>query len=572
MRPIGFTDEQLDALSGDAEKIKLIYDELIEKQDALDSRSDYAFSNIVKGFGNLKKSAATYAEALKKVDAADRRVFEERAEAEKEKGLQQLADGAVELTGFLSGAVAKLKELAEATGDAELGQFADQAGALLQNFSAAAQGAASGGWIGAIIGGVTDMISQTVEGMVHVRAYVAQVKQSMREFGNEMEMLRLDRIVGNNENAFGKKVFTDTIEQSEKAAEAMRRYEEEITRRTVPEIDKAFKSLGVTVFGFGVSGTFGEFFGLGKRITQESRSALEAYQKGYTDLEAMQVKVKDYTGWQEFWGKQDQFKSLKDLAPDLFKDGGFDIEAAKAFLETSKQLSNTQREQIENVIEFKEKYDEAIAAIDAQISDTFGFLGSAITDSLVEAIETGGNAWDIFSKKGVEAFENIGEQLAYELYFADAFAKLNQQLRDSFTGGGDPEEVARKQAGLIQDFFGYMKTVMPNAEQFIKQWSDQFGAWKSEVEDEDEGVTQKGKPGAFQVMSQDQGTKLEGLFTANQMRLANIEALLGDVQFDLYAIGDALTKIAENTKGCDDKLKKVVDFLEKVNRDGLKVA
>lgn len=72
-------------------------------------------------------------------------------------------------------------------------------------------------------------------------------------------------------------------------------------------------------------------------------------------------------------------------------------------------------------------------------------------------------------------------------------------------------------------------------------------------------------------MSQDTGTKLEGLFTANQMRLANIEVLLADVQFGIYIIGDKLAEISDNTKGCDTKLARVVLFMEKMDRDGVKI-
>jgi tape measure domain-containing protein len=571
MRPIGFTDEQLDAISGDAEKIKAIYDELIEKQDALDNKSNYAFSNIVKGFGNLKKSAATAAEALLKTDAAERKLFEEKAEAEKGKGLDQLKAGAVELTGFLSGAVAKLKELAEATGNTGLAEFADQAGALLQNLGAAAQGAASGGWIGAIVGGVMDMISQTIEGIIHVKAYVAQLKQSMKEFGYEMKKLELDRLVGNNESAFGKKIFTDTIEQAAKAKEAMRQYEEEVTRRTIPEIEKAYKSLGITIFGFGVSGTFGEFGGLSKSVTNETKVLLAAYEKGYSDLEAMAVKTKDYGGWHEFWGYKDKFTSLKDLAPELWKDGVFDVEAAKAFLETSKQLSDEQRAQIENVISLKDAYDETIAAIDKQIGDMFGFLGPAITDSIVEAIETGGDAWDIFAKKGIEAFENIGEQLAYEIYFADQFAQLQERLRGAVTEGGSPEEVARRQAAMIQEFYNYVKATLPNAEQFMEQWSEQFGAWQGDMEDAAKGVTQSGKAGAFQTMSQDTGTRVEGLFTAMRMGQEDMKKKLDDIGPGLSEATGVLVEIREEVKKSNGWLGKIFAHMEKIYRDGLKV-
>lgn len=91
-------------------------------------------------------------------------------------------------------------------------------------------------------------------------------------------------------------------------------------------------------------------------------------------------------------------------------------------------------------------------------------------------------------------------------------------------------------------------------------------------DDDDGKVNQSGRAGTFQTMSQDTGTKLEGLFTANQMRLANIEVLLADVLFGFDIMNSKLAEIADNTKGCDEKLGKVVTLMERIDRDGLKVA
>lgn len=49
------------------------------------------------------------------------------------------------------------------------------------------------------------------------------------------------------------------------------------------------------------------------------------------------------------------------------------------------------------------------------------------------------------------------------------------------------------------------------------------------------GTTQSGKPGGFAAMSQEQGTKLEGLFVSGQMHWASIDERMQDVSEPRWA-------------------------------------
>lgn len=84
-------------------------------------------------------------------------------------------------------------------------------------------------------------------------------------------------------------------------------------------------------------------------------------------------------------------------------------------------------------------------------------------------------------------------------------------------------------------------------------------------------TSQTGKEGAFTTMTQEQGTKLEGLFTSGQMHWANIDDGVEDVSAKMDVASEHLRKIEENTGGCRDTLSAIKEDIKKIIRDGLKM-
>lgn len=85
------------------------------------------------------------------------------------------------------------------------------------------------------------------------------------------------------------------------------------------------------------------------------------------------------------------------------------------------------------------------------------------------------------------------------------------------------------------------------------------------------GTSQTGKSGSFSAMSQEQGTKLEGLFVSGQMHWASIDERTEDISESMSAAESHLAKIEENTEACAKELKEIKEEVKKQNRDGIKV-
>lgn len=87
---------------------------------------------------------------------------------------------------------------------------------------------------------------------------------------------------------------------------------------------------------------------------------------------------------------------------------------------------------------------------------------------------------------------------------------------------------------------------------------------------EDKGISQSGKAGSYNAMSQDQGTKLEGLFVSVQGHVANIDAFVENVAERMSAAEGYLAQIAENTKSNAASAEEIKELLVKIARDGIR--
>lgn len=87
---------------------------------------------------------------------------------------------------------------------------------------------------------------------------------------------------------------------------------------------------------------------------------------------------------------------------------------------------------------------------------------------------------------------------------------------------------------------------------------------------ENNGSSQSGKSGSYAAMSQDQGTKLEGLFVSAQMHLSSIDDNIEDVTSKWGAASDSLRKIEENTGKTVERLETLSEDIKKIIRDGIK--
>lgn len=97
-------------------------------------------------------------------------------------------------------------------------------------------------------------------------------------------------------------------------------------------------------------------------------------------------------------------------------------------------------------------------------------------------------------------------------------------------------------------------------------WARTFG-WETG----DNATTQTGKTGGFSAMSQDQGNKLDGMFTSGLMHWSSIDEKMDEVTTQMGDAESHLKNIEENTRKSNGLLGEIKEFIQGIVRDGVKM-
>nr|DAI95596.1 MAG TPA: tail tape measure protein [Caudoviricetes sp.] len=84
------------------------------------------------------------------------------------------------------------------------------------------------------------------------------------------------------------------------------------------------------------------------------------------------------------------------------------------------------------------------------------------------------------------------------------------------------------------------------------------------------GTSQSAKTGGFSAMTQDQGTKLDGMFTSGLQHWSSIDDKMESVIDKMNTAEGHLARIEENTGTSASHLGKIEEEIRKINRDGVK--
>jgi tape measure domain-containing protein len=407
--------------------------------------------------------------------------------------------------------------------------------------------------IGAAVQIITAIFSMASAAENRHQEALAEVQKNRIAMQREYNLLLLEQnlLLKEATTIFGEK-------QIEKAANAMKDYQTAINlfkeelKGDAPKMNFFEKSSG------DASGTY--------------QKRLDAYNQGIGALSQIKIKTGHHKTGLFGWGKgKDEYTSILKQYDDLLtSEGKLNIERAKAIISTQ-TMSEENKDLLQSLVDLQEAADEAEEALRDYLQETFGDLGEGLMDSLVASIQDKGvDAWETFGDAGAKVIEKLGEQLAYELFFADKFAKLQKDLKAIYDQPGkSSEDIASEAMQLVGDFYNNIGNDMDAAQAFMEGWKNEaekrgFDLWQAE------GSSQSGQAGGFTSMTQDQGTKLEGLFTSVQNHTANIDLVVTDMAAAMYNSLDCLMRIEENTSYCK-RLESIAEDIAYIKRDGLKM-
>lgn len=472
------------------------------------------------------------------------------------KDFNDISDAIGSISGAASSAAGELSDMFEAMGDT---QTADAIGGVQQVLGAVSnigQGFAKGGIIGGIgaaIGEAANFIGQAFAAEARHQEALKEIERAKLDFQRQYNLALLEQnlLLEKATSVFGER-------QAEKAINAIDVFRQAYAQLKQEMAGSAAKGAEYAAMA---GSNIDRFFYQGRLS-----DAAEAYRQGLGGLWDAQIVTGHKKTGLFGWGKgKDLYSSILEVYPELIDaNGELDTTMLQTILDTRK-MSDETRAYLENLIELKDAMDEAEEALEDYLQQTFGSLGDGILDSITTALAEGGSALENFADEAASVLENLGEQIAYSLFFADKFDELESQLKDVYGGEGSPEDIANEAMEVIGNFYDGIGSDMSAAQAWLEAWREKaeemgFDLWQG-------GTSQSGKAGAFTTMTQDQGTKLEGLFTSGQIHWASIDEKMDNAVSGLGGCLDVLGRIATNTSA----LPLMLALLQSFQRDGLKM-
>ncbi len=377
--------------------------------------------------------------------------------------------------------------------------------------------------------------------------YMEEFRKEMAKLNYELSLAKLNAEISTNKKSiFGDDLWDNAIKNVNLAKEALDRY-----NGTLDRISNRKKYSGLMALMAEVKGIKNSYDSLGDSIAN------------------MQVKVQHKT-----WFRSAKYKSLKDAVPELFNaDGTVNQDALEKFIgsDTFGKLSAENQQYLQEMSDYWKAYQEAVEKVNDYLTDIFGDLGGTLNDTLVDSWANGTDAATAYYESVSEMLESLGKQMIYSTLFGDIFEKAQKKMMD-----------VTQNADLSADekFKEYIKLLGSMTDEVLGKQGDfnaLLEAYQQMAKDKgfdifkpDEGASQSGQSGAYTAMSQEQGTKLEGLFTSLQDHASGIHQLLEELKLGRYADHEIFVQIAENTAYCK-LLEDILEIITRQERDGVKI-
>lgn len=550
----GMSVEQLQNLKTNAADLSAAYDALGGKLELLDKQNP--FGAMIRSSQLLKKNTAEVAKAereLAKAQASgDKQAIEDAQK--KLEGLQRqqallkgnLKSAAQAATSYLGEVGDSLQRIGEAAGDADLASF----GKALSEVSNIADRFISGDAIGGVISTITTGLSAIFSSQAKYRAALKQMHDDQIAFAHEYRLLLSDiRLEAEGaSNAFSDDVFAKAIASLKEMSDLYKNF-----------IDQVNKDEGIQASRQGPLGKT-------QQIKQEIRGI-------NTDLQNIWIQTRHGT-----WFRSAKGEYLKDLYPELFEGpeelGGFNVEAARALLETNNQLNDEAKRQLQEAVDLHDQWQEAEDQFKEYLNSTFGEIGDSLGDSIVDAFKNGTDAMEAWGQSFNNVLEKVGKQIMQTLFFQKYFDQLEADLTQLYNDyGDDPNVLATKIPELLGTFFGGMDDVVGKAENWWETYNEKAKEYGFDLlgnDTEKQSATSRG----FQAMSQDTGDELNGRFSDLQMKgqqIIDINTGIRDIASELRQIQVEslleLRGINENTENTVKELKAVNISLTKINNN-----
>ena len=282
-------------------------------------------------------------------------------------------------------------------------------------------------------------------------------------------------------------------------------------------------------------------------ILNNYKEKLKGLRSDVAKIENTQIfdHYKKRTEWFPEWGviyreyQEAITKPFKEKFGSLFlKNGEIDFEALerlnpnskefRTFLKSTKDIRNPEIQAgidgaINQAKEVYAKIKEYRGEIEKYVQETFGEFGSSFTDSIISAVEKGGNAFENFGQTVARVMKNLIKQMLVTNDVKKIFDKFQKDMEEVYASsvGLSNEQIYEKVKNKTVDFVNnILKPEIQKGEQKAKAMFDALEQSGIKMYDEQgRRAVEKG----FARMSQDTGNDLLGQFRLQTQLSAEIK-------------------------------------------------
>ncbi len=495
------------------------------------------------------------------------KAFEELGKAKSPKAV---AKSVGDIGSLAADAAKDVSAMFEAMGNTSAADALGTLGDVMGAVSSIGQGFAKGGivgGIGAALGAVTSLFGKAAQANARHKAALKEIMNERIAQQREYNKLLLEQNLLYKE---GTTIFgTDSYRKAMNSVKVMREAQEDLkdamlgTRAqqekwaNAPSGDKHYAPLAEMLIAQNLGGYYSELKDM------------------YSGLADVQVKTgHKKTGLFGLGKGRDIYSSVLDVYPDLIdKEGKLNVKRAEAILQTQ-TMTEESKEALQNMVDLANEAQEAYDQLNDYFTDIFGELGSTITDALADAFANGTDAAQKFTDSVEDMLETLAEQMVYSIALQPLFKKAQDQMMaiSQDTGLSDTDRFSQY-ATVIGSLTTQLKNAVPQANSLMslfKSEAKKNGLDIFQSDEEKSGSSQSGQEAAYTTMTQDQGRKLEGLFTSVQDHVSAIDKATLSLQNSQKESVRHLAQIAENTYGCK-YIQPLYELAQKWDRQGIKV-
>lgn len=377
------------------------------------------------------------------------------------------ADGIQKGAKFLSKASSAMRSIANATKDASVAAMADAAGALSQNLSAAAEGyqmaqsmgAGAYSWIGAVAGGLLDILTQAMDYTAEQTKRMDALADSIRNVHAEAERARFDKmmdsdtIFGDNYNKSLRGVLQTITEARQKMADAI--------------------GLRDTMQGPNEH-SFENYF---QNFIRDALVQYGGFSSEFADVASIVLRKSQGGWWDKWWNTENaqQLTTLMEAADELGyslfdeKYGILNVDLLKA-IKSTYDLTEGQREFIDAALEGSEAYIAAMKKVDDMAQQVFGDIAGSAADKIIDSWIEAGNAALDYADILDDVARAYAKMLIQSTILDTAFdEKTTDAIKEAFMSGNYEGAM-----GMIADAMEAVEKAAPIYEQILSAFDPYF--------------------------------------------------------------------------------------------------